>query len=60
MSSERYIGRSRVVGSSLGVPKYGKFEILVIDLVAHSITINTLVNENCGYIGLERELGSRR
>lgn len=50
---ERYIGRSRVVCSSLGVPKYGKFEILAVDAAARTITIKTLVNENCGYIGLE-------
>ena len=31
----------------------GKFEILEIDAVARTVTIKTLVNENCGYIGLE-------
>ena len=50
---ERYIGRSRVICSALGVPKYGKFEILEIDAIERSITIQGLVNENCGYIGLE-------
>lgn len=50
---ERYIGRSRVVCSALGVPKYGKFEILAVDAAARTITIQSLVNENCGYIGLE-------
>jgi hypothetical protein len=50
---ERFIGRSRVVCSSLGVPKYGKFEILAIDPAARTITVQGLVNENCGYINLE-------
>src|SRR5690606_31177675 len=50
---ERYLGRSRIICSSLGVPKYGKFQILEIDAVARTITFQGLVNENCGYIGLE-------
>lgn len=50
---QRYLGRSRVVCSALGVPKYGKFEILAIDPVARTITFRGLVNENCGYFGLE-------
>ena len=32
---------------------YGKIEILAIDPVARSVTFRYLVNNNCGYLGLE-------
>jgi len=35
------------------VPRYGKFRVLGIDLVARSITLETLVNLNCGFKSLE-------
>jgi hypothetical protein len=47
------LGRSRVVCSSLGVPQYGKFEVLEVNPVERSVTLQFLVNINCGYIGLE-------
>ena len=49
---ERYLARSRVICSSLGVPLYAKFEVLAIDEVARTITFQILVDRNCGYIGL--------
>jgi len=49
---ERYMGRSRVVCSALGVSKYGKLEILAIDPVNRLVTFRYLVNDNCGYTGL--------
>ncbi|MEO8227611.1 MAG: hypothetical protein ABI637_09270 [Gemmatimonadota bacterium] len=49
---ERYAVRSRVVCSTLGVPKYGKIEVTAIDLVARSITLRVVSDDNCGYRGL--------
>jgi hypothetical protein len=46
------VGRSRVVCSTLGVPMYGKFEVLSVDLVERSATLQFMVNINCGYVGL--------
>ena len=44
---DRFIVRSRVVCASLGVPKYGKLEILAFQ--DSTVTFRTLVNQNCGY-----------
>ena len=51
-----FVARSRV--SSLfcvyvAVPRYGKFHVLDIDTTARSITLEALVDLNCGYRGLE-------
>jgi hypothetical protein len=51
-----FVARSRV--SSLycvyvAVPRYGKFLVLSIDPTARSITMQALVDLNCGYRGLE-------
>lgn len=48
---QRYVVRSRVVCGGLGVPLYGKLEILSFD--ATSVTFQVLANSNCGYKGLE-------
>jgi hypothetical protein len=47
---ERYVVRSRVVCASLGVPQYGKLEILALE--DRAVTFRALVNNNCGYRGL--------
>ena len=44
---DRFIVRSRVVCSSLGVPLYGKLEILAFQ--DSTVTFRTLIDENCGY-----------
>lgn len=51
-----FVARSRV--SSLfcvyvAVPRYGKFQVLAIDDFARTITLQGLVDLNCGYRGLE-------
>lgn len=46
------VGRSRVVCGSLGVPQYGKFEVLAVDTTERSVTMQFLININCGYLGL--------
>ena len=38
--------------ASLGVPLYGKLEVLDIDTTAATVTILVLANQNCGYRGL--------
>lgn len=50
---ERYYLRTAVnTCSGLGVPLYGKVELLDIDTTDLSITFRTVVNQNCGYRGL--------
>jgi hypothetical protein len=48
-----FYARSRIVCTALAVPMYGKIEILSIDLEARSVTFRYLVDNNCGYEGLE-------
>jgi hypothetical protein len=49
---ERYVVRSRVT-CSIGVPKYGKLEVVFFDNAARTVTFRVLVNDNCGFKGLE-------
>jgi hypothetical protein len=44
---QRLVVRSRVICSALGVPLYGKIEIL--DFKDSTVTFQTLVDGNCGY-----------
>ena len=55
---ERYVVRSRVVCSGLGLPKYGKIEITAIDPAptARTVTFRVLTDDNCGYRGLEPDI----
>lgn len=48
---ERYVVRSRVLCSGLGVPLYAKIEILGFD--GNLVNLKVLANRNCGYKGLE-------
>ena len=48
---ERFMVRSRVICTSLGVPQYAKLEIIALD--NKSVTFQVLVDRNCGYKGLE-------
>ena len=50
-AGDRYIVRSRVLCSSLGVPLYAKIEILEFD--GNLMHLKVLANRNCGYKGLE-------
>ena len=45
--------RSAVATCFLGIPYYAKLEILSIDAVDRSIRFKILINNNCGYRGLE-------
>lgn len=55
---DRYVVRSRVVCSGLGLPKYGKIEITGIDPTpsARTVTFRVLTDDNCGYRGLEPDI----
>lgn len=52
-----FIGRSRNTSGFclyLGaLPRYGKFHVLALDTQNNTVTLETLVNVNCGYRGLE-------
>lgn len=54
---DRYVVRSRVVCSALGVPLYAKIE--VIGFEDNLVHLKTLANTNCGYKGLEPGLPDR-
>lgn len=47
---DRLVIRSRVC--FLGVPQYGKMEILALDADARTVTFRFLTNNNCGYKNL--------
>lgn len=55
---ERYVVRSRVVCSGLGLPKYGKIEITDINPApeARTVTFRVLTDDNCGYRGLAPDI----
>jgi hypothetical protein len=48
-----FYARSRVVCSALAIPLYGKIEILSVDPDTRSVTFRYLVDNNCGYLGLQ-------
>jgi hypothetical protein len=50
---ERYVVRSRVTCTSIGVPKYAKLEILSFDEATRIVSFRILVNDNCGFKSLE-------
>ena len=49
-----FVIRSRII-CTIGVPRYGKIEILEINSAPDtlSVTFQVLLNQNCGYRGLE-------
>jgi hypothetical protein len=49
---ERYVVRSRVT-CTLGVPKYAKLEILGFDDTLKTVNFRILIDDNCGFRGLE-------
>lgn len=51
-----FVARSRVTSLLcvyVAVPRYGKFHVVALDATSRSITLETLVDFNCGYRGLE-------
>ncbi len=57
-AGERYVVRGRVTCVSLGLPKYGKLEVVSFDDVARSVTFRILTDDNCGFKGLQPGLPS--
>jgi hypothetical protein len=49
---DRYVVRGRVT-CDIGVPKYAKLEVLNFDEEARTVTFRILIDENCGFRGLE-------
>ncbi len=49
---QRYVVRSRVACTSIGVPLYAKIEILAFDDVDRRLTFRALANTNCGFRSL--------
>jgi hypothetical protein len=49
---DRFLVRSRIT-CAIGVPKYAKLEVILIDENARTVTFRILTNDNCGYKGLE-------
>jgi hypothetical protein len=47
-----YIRTTVSTCSLLGVPLYGKLEVLELDQVQHRVRVRVLANQNCGYRGL--------
>ena len=58
---QRYVVRGRITPacSGLGVPKYAKMEILSFDEVTHIVSFRILINDNCGFRGLEPGIPDR-
>jgi hypothetical protein len=52
-----FVARSRLSSTlctlSTSLPRYGKFQVLSIDRQERSVTLEFLVDQNCGYRGLE-------
>ena len=57
-AGDRYVVRGRVTCVSLGLPKYGKLEVVSFDDVARSVTFRILTDDNCGFKGLQPGLPS--
>jgi hypothetical protein len=51
-SGDVFLMRSYIT-CGIGVPYYGKLEVQQIDTVAHTIVVRFIVDQNCGYRGLE-------
>jgi hypothetical protein len=49
---DRYVVRSRIT-CQIGVPKYAKLEVVSFDDVARTVTFRILIDDNCGFKGLE-------
>ncbi len=52
-SGDVYMVRTTTICSSLGVPQYAKVQIIGVDLAAHTLTLQALADNNCGYRGLK-------
>ena len=51
-SGDVFLVRS-LITCAQGVPQYGKLQVIGIDTAAHEVTFQVLVDNNCGYRGLQ-------
>jgi hypothetical protein len=56
---QRYVVRSRITCTNLGVPKYAKMEILAFNEETRIVSFRILTNDNCGFRSLEPGLPDR-
>jgi hypothetical protein len=56
---DRFVVRSRITCTGIGVPKYAKLEVTDIDAGASTVTFRLLIDDNCGFKGLEPGLPDR-
>jgi hypothetical protein len=50
---DRFVVRSRITCAGIGVPKYAKLEVTAIESEARTVTFRLLIDDNCGFKGLE-------
>lgn len=55
---DRFVVRGRIT-CAIGVPKYAKLEVTVLDQVARTVSFRVLTDDNCGFKGLEPGLPDR-
>ena len=55
---QRYVVRGRI-SCDIGVPKYAKMEILSFDEGARIVSFRIMINDNCGFRGLEPGIPDR-
>ena len=55
---QRYVVRGRI-SCDIGVPKYAKMEILSFDEVTQIVSFRIMINDNCGFRGLEPGIPDR-
>lgn len=56
---QRYVVRGRISTCQIGVPKYGKLEILSFDEATRIVSFRILINDNCGFKSLEPGIPDR-
>jgi len=56
---QRYVVRSRIICTNLGVPKYAKLEVLSFHEATRIVSFRILTNDNCGFRSLEPGLPDR-
>ena len=55
---QRYVVRGRI-SCDIGVPKYAKMEILSLDEATRIVSFRIMINDNCGFRGLEPGIPDR-
>jgi hypothetical protein len=56
---DRFVMRGRITCLSLGLPKYGKLEVLGFDDLAKTVNFRVLIDDSCGFKSLEPGVPNR-